>query len=257
MIKLFRKIRQNLLSVGKTGKYLKYAIGEIVLVVIGILIALSINNWNDENTNHKKEINYLKSLRNEMQSNLKELNNEEKRILDVIKHKEALINIMNSNEAIDSISDKTIYELYQASFNIPILTNIETGAVNEIISSGGLQYIENDSIRKLVASWETKGNYIRWQENNINETFINIYDLMFRQKLVNTKYFYSHSETFPENIDAPSKAYSLKNILLSEEFENLSFLHYGRTRFMIYTVYPKYREQLEGMIDLIDKELEK
>ena len=47
MIKFFRKIRQNLLSEGKTGKYLKYAIGEIVLVVIGIMIALSINNWNE------------------------------------------------------------------------------------------------------------------------------------------------------------------------------------------------------------------
>ena len=48
MIKLFRNIRQNLLSEGKTSKYLKYAVGEIVLVVIGILIALQINNWNSE-----------------------------------------------------------------------------------------------------------------------------------------------------------------------------------------------------------------
>ena len=46
MIKFFRKIRQNLLLENKTGKYFKYAIGEILLVVIGILIALSINNWN-------------------------------------------------------------------------------------------------------------------------------------------------------------------------------------------------------------------
>ena len=50
MIKFFRKIRYQLLGEGKTGKYLKYAIGEIVLVVIGVLIALSINNWNE----HKK-----------------------------------------------------------------------------------------------------------------------------------------------------------------------------------------------------------
>ncbi len=48
MIKFFRKIRQNLLSERKTGKYFKYAIGEIILVVIGILIALQINNWNEK-----------------------------------------------------------------------------------------------------------------------------------------------------------------------------------------------------------------
>jgi len=47
MIKFFRKIRQQLLAENKFTKYLIYAIGEIVLVVIGILIALSINNWNE------------------------------------------------------------------------------------------------------------------------------------------------------------------------------------------------------------------
>jgi len=58
MIKYFRKIRQNLLSEGKTGKYLKYAIGEIVLVVIGILIALQINNWNSQRIRYPKSKKY-------------------------------------------------------------------------------------------------------------------------------------------------------------------------------------------------------
>jgi len=53
MIKFFRKIRQNLLMENKTGKYFKYAFGEIILVVIGILIALQINNWNE--TRKQKE----------------------------------------------------------------------------------------------------------------------------------------------------------------------------------------------------------
>ena len=58
MIKFFRKIRYNLIDKNKTGKYLKYAIGEIVLVVIGILIALSINTWNENRKNKISESEY-------------------------------------------------------------------------------------------------------------------------------------------------------------------------------------------------------
>ncbi|MCB0461581.1 MAG: DUF6090 family protein [Flavobacteriaceae bacterium] len=59
MIKFFRHIRKSLLMENKTGKYFKYAIGEIVLVVIGILIALSINNWNEKRkTEEKKPIGF-------------------------------------------------------------------------------------------------------------------------------------------------------------------------------------------------------
>ena len=56
MIKFFRKIRYDLMEKNKTGKYLKYAIGEIVLVIIGILLALQINEWNGQ----KKDIRILK-----------------------------------------------------------------------------------------------------------------------------------------------------------------------------------------------------
>jgi len=66
MIKFFRKIRQNLLTEGKTGKYLKYAIGEIVLVVIGILIALQINNWNEHRKTEIKIKNSLIALRSDL-----------------------------------------------------------------------------------------------------------------------------------------------------------------------------------------------
>lgn len=66
MIKLFRNIRRSLLSEGKTSKYLKYALGEIILVVIGILIALQINNWND----HRKSVANSKKLIAEMVNDL-------------------------------------------------------------------------------------------------------------------------------------------------------------------------------------------
>ena len=74
MMKFFRKIRQNLLMENKTGKYLKYAIGEIVLVVIGILIALSINNWNEERKLKSVEIKILQDLMNDIQVNIGNLN---------------------------------------------------------------------------------------------------------------------------------------------------------------------------------------
>jgi hypothetical protein len=70
MIKFFRKIRHNLMEQNKTGKYLKYAIGEIILVVIGILIALSINNWNEEKAQQKIVHTYLLSFIEDLKDNI-------------------------------------------------------------------------------------------------------------------------------------------------------------------------------------------
>ena len=63
MIKFFRRIRYNLMEQNKTSKYFKYAIGEIVLVVIGILIALQINNWSEKNKLRTTETKILNELK--------------------------------------------------------------------------------------------------------------------------------------------------------------------------------------------------
>ena len=68
MIKFFRNIRKTLIEKGKTTNYLKYAIGEIVLVVIGILIALQINNWNEHNNLSKKEVALLINIKNDLEA---------------------------------------------------------------------------------------------------------------------------------------------------------------------------------------------
>ncbi|MCR9288743.1 MAG: DUF6090 family protein [Bacteroidetes bacterium] len=73
MIKLYRKIRQKLLTENKFSKYLIYAIGEIVLVVIGILIALTINNWNEQRKTHQQELLLLSQLQLDVNSNLNEV----------------------------------------------------------------------------------------------------------------------------------------------------------------------------------------
>jgi hypothetical protein len=76
MIQFFRKVRYNLVEKNKTGKYLKYAIGEIVLVVIGILIALSINNWNEERQIKIEEISHLLELKTNLEVTLDNFKND-------------------------------------------------------------------------------------------------------------------------------------------------------------------------------------
>ncbi len=85
MIKFFRHIRKDLMEKNKTGKYLKYAIGEIVLVVIGILIALQINNWNENQKLETKTQDYyvqlLDDLNNDIvsaENTIKEFSNHQK-----------------------------------------------------------------------------------------------------------------------------------------------------------------------------------
>ena len=87
MIKFFRKIRQKLLTENKFSKYLLYAIGEIVLVVIGILIALQINNWNENISNQLRFENILSELRDDLKTDI--INSEK---------------ILNSNKKVDSLS---------------------------------------------------------------------------------------------------------------------------------------------------------
>ena len=73
MIKFFRHIRQRLIADNRFSKYLLYAIGEIILVVIGILIALQINNWNEHKKNAQQEQLILTQLLAEYESNLQQI----------------------------------------------------------------------------------------------------------------------------------------------------------------------------------------
>ncbi len=101
MIKFFRKIRQNLLMENKTGKYLKYAIGEIILVVIGILIALQINNWNE----HRKQRASIEQSLLEVRNNMV---NDTLKMSEVIKKLQEEVTIQK--EVIDAIKNEIILD---------------------------------------------------------------------------------------------------------------------------------------------------
>ena len=73
MIKFFRKIRYDLMEKNKTGKYFKYAIGEFLLVVIGILVALQINNWNENKQAQTRVDSRLINMTNDIESDIEEM----------------------------------------------------------------------------------------------------------------------------------------------------------------------------------------
>lgn len=152
MIKFFRRIRQNLLSEGKTSKYLKYAIGEIILVVIGILLALQINTWNQQRIENKKEIELLTSLKEEFQNNLVNL---EESININAKATQSCLELTQIIRS-DSLSQKSdlVNELLISIGNFYSFDAL-TGVSSEIVNSGKLSILKNGAIREQLGNWLT------------------------------------------------------------------------------------------------------
>lgn len=105
MIKFFRHIRQQLLAEGKTGRYLKYAIGEIVLVVIGILIALQINNWNEDRKMQIAQKRLLINLYDDLTADSIILHENKQHMLAIIENHKQLHAYRKSLLAPDSINN--------------------------------------------------------------------------------------------------------------------------------------------------------
>ena len=151
MIKFFRKIRQDLLSEGKTVKYFKYAIGEILLVIIGILIAVSINDWNEGRKLKKAEQSILKDLEQEMTLNLEALDFVIEGNERSFQGAEEIKALFNDREAFDKISDTIFYRLI-VKMNWNPTYDPKYGILNSIISSGQINQISNKELKYLLTS---------------------------------------------------------------------------------------------------------
>ena len=148
MIKFFRKIRQNLLSEGKTGKYLKYAIGEIILVMVGILLALQVNNWNENRVLTKKEITNLKEIKKNLESDLE---NQLKPGAEYYQRSLDSYDILLSNfyNSPQSIPEDSIRKLFFRMV-IPYKLIFNTVAFDNV-KAIGIDLISNDSIRESMS----------------------------------------------------------------------------------------------------------
>ncbi len=151
MIKLFRNIRQNLLREGKTFKYLKYGIGEIVLVVIGILIALSINNWNEDRIDKNREKEIVKIIYDELEENLNYIETRRNELDSKIPQAADLLKLTGSNAnpiPQDSLGKYTKNLFFMASYT-PYTVNL-----NRIINSEEFNLIRYDTLRTLLGEYE-------------------------------------------------------------------------------------------------------
>ena len=140
MIKLFRKIRQDLLSKGKTGKYLKYAIGEIILVVIGILIALQINNWNEINKKIYLKNEYQNSLINDFRKDTIQINARLKKNRDRVEFLTPVIDSIYNG--FYTTIEHYIKLLNDNAGSIRVSNTYNTNSFNLLISSGSIDLFD-------------------------------------------------------------------------------------------------------------------
>ena len=170
MIKFFRRIRQNLLSQNKFSKYLLYAIGEIILVVFGILIALQINNANENRKARTIETSYLERLKVDLKENKtlweETLDRKQKQLeaahiflnLRFSKNQDTVMRIMPYFTAVGSWKD----------------ININQVTFNEMVSSGRLNIITNDSIKIKLLSLDKLYKAVLNRQELLQEEYLTL-----------------------------------------------------------------------------------
>tara|TARA_R110002073_G_scaffold230984_1_gene392060 strand:+ start:3324 stop:4085 length:762 start_codon:yes stop_codon:yes gene_type:complete len=253
MIKIFRKIRQNLLMENKTRKYFKYAIGEIVLVVIGILIALQINNWNERRKIQSNQEKYLTLLKIEAENNLKEIRNTKNEVSEMNMKQIVLYNLINIKQ--DTVTEK---QLSESLFRIVSGFNnfkYENSVLSDLKSSGNLKNVLNDSLRKYLIALEPLVIEVQNQEDAVVDSRDKVRNYINENGSLKVIIDQSEEE---ERLGLPKLSKSKKtniDLLGQVEFENILILYIGVTNRIISTQYPEMENHLIKIIDIIDKEL--
>ena len=255
MIKFFRHIRQSLIMENKTSKYFKYAIGEIVLVVIGILIALQINNWNENRKLQQREVQILK----EIKSDLFQTKNDVIRTAD--RHKEML---GLSQYLLDAIHAKVSYSdsIYRAFSKIGSDFEIVTKTSGfDNLKTIGLNTISNDSLRIAITNiFQLSFTRLQSDFQAKNKEF-DISNMMFPYQ---KKYFeidFSKPRKMPQKYSDTLNLYSLKikdyqNFILDMDlFKTTQLAMFTRSNLVESQM--EVAEEIDKTVVLIEQELKK
>ncbi|MDF1867741.1 MAG: DUF6090 family protein [Saprospiraceae bacterium] len=186
MIKFFRKIRQKLLSENKFSKYLIYAIGEIILVVIGILIALNINNWNENLKTKKSERVFLDRLKIDLVTDSIYFSRRIKESDEIIKNGEFFISeVYNTQQSFDEYLTLLNTYLWNSEDFV-----VQKTTYNELYSSGLLNIVSNNKLKNDILmhylKYETNGSHIREANEFSVGEMSKIISILFKGWNVNT-----------------------------------------------------------------------
>lgn len=161
MIKFFRRIRQNMIKENKVSKYFLYAIGEIILVVIGILIALSINTSNENNKNKREASFQLSKLRGNLNSDKTQL------IAEISSDSLFIDNLIFCvkvlSDEIDAPLDEFLDNFYYLSELVDF--NPTRGTFDGLISSGKIELINNHNLLDTLFSYYNANEYKGWDSS--------------------------------------------------------------------------------------------
>lgn len=252
MISFLRKIRQKFLSESRFRKYFIYAFGEIILVVIGILIALQINNWNDGQKNLKKEQQVLQNLKAEFVQNLEELQRDHKINLRCLN---ACIQFLEL-EKTEKANPQTLDSLLGMAFDFATF-DARLGVINDVSSTGKLELIRDENLRLLLNQWT--GELNDYSEDVVirRDYWINNFNIF--NKFIPIRNF-DHAQNRPDYqrnykvkpIKTPQKKY--QQLLENIEVDGVVYNHYMNQQFV--TINENTLEKfLIRIIDLIDKNL--
>tara|TARA_R110000744_G_C19356164_1_gene560888 strand:+ start:15 stop:773 length:759 start_codon:yes stop_codon:yes gene_type:complete len=247
MIKFFRKIRQSLLTENKFSKYLIYAIGEIILVVIGILIALQINNWNENLIKSKEEIHILKALKIGLEADLTDLKFNKKSIQSSIASANKVIYSLENNLPYrDSIPD------YIGHMMFPVIFVHSTSAF-ETLKSKGINLIKNDNLREeIINVYDSQYSFFLKNESLI---FLEEAERALRE-LFSPRFEESYVYDFNEpNFKPRLKPLDYEALKTDQEFKYFLKSFKNRLNLLSKFHYRRLMKQVEALILSIDSEL--
>lgn len=168
MIKFFRKLRFQLINEGKTSNYLKYAIGEILLVVIGILIALQINNWNHDRKDKISELNFYLNFKKQLAEDKNEIIGNIRYNKNFMNRFEYAVQIIEENDRgkLDSLSN--------ISVNLTNYSDVsrQSNIYETLVNSGQIKLLKNTQIIEEIRELEELYIYINKMEEIHKEVIL-------------------------------------------------------------------------------------